>query len=157
MFLVAENILPAGPPPQKGFLPWSSSAPGFLVTSKPGWAGGSQPSQTPEAENEEGHSHWEKNQGDQAGPNKIVPIACGLYRKVSYTDTRVCVLHMRTTDAYVEQSLLSWSGWGTRLKGQKHLGNPRTEEPGGKRVGHDLATNSSNVCVCVCVCVCVYD
>ena len=41
-----------------------------------------------------GHSHWEKNQGDQAGPNKILPIACGLYRKVSYTDTCVYVLHI---------------------------------------------------------------
>ena len=26
----------------------------------------------------------------------------------------------------------------------------------GKRVGHNLATNSSNICMCVCVCVYIY-
>ena len=69
-FLVAENILLAWPPPQKGFFPWSSSIPGFLVTSKPGWARGSQPSQTPVTENEEGLFPWGKESGRPGRPQQ---------------------------------------------------------------------------------------
>ena len=72
--------------------------------------------------------------------------------------TRVCVTY--ANNRCICRAVLAelvWLGDQTEVSVENicvflPLGNPRTEEPGGKRVGHDLATNSSNVCVCVCVC-----
>ena len=170
MFLVAENILLAWPPPQKGFFPWSSSGPGFLVTSKPGWAGGSQPSQTPEAENEEGSLPLGKESGRPGRPQQNSAHSVWAVQEGQlHRYTCVCVTYEnnRCICSAVLAELV-WLGDQTEISVENicvflPLGNPRTEEPGGlqpggKRVGHDLATNSSNIriCVCVCVCVCVY-